>query len=42
MTVSRVPLEETLAMIRRGEIIDAKTIVALYSARDFIELERRR
>jgi len=28
--VSRVPFEETFAMIRRGDIIDAKTIAALY------------
>ncbi len=28
-------------MIRRGDIVDAKTIVALYRARDFLELERR-
>ena len=39
--VSRVPLEETFAMIARGEIIDAKTIVALYRARDFLVRERR-
>ncbi len=41
ISVSRVPLEETFAMIRRGEIVDAKTIVALYRARDFLALERR-
>ena len=41
IAVSRVPFEETFAMIRRGDIVDAKTIVALYRARDFIELERR-
>ncbi len=41
IAVSRVPFEETFAMIRRGDIIDAKTIVALYRARDFLELERR-
>jgi ADP-ribose pyrophosphatase len=41
MTVSRVPFEETLAMIRRGEIVDAKSIVALYRTRDFLEQERR-
>ena len=41
IAVSRVPLEETFAMIRRGDIVDAKTIVALYRARDFLELERR-
>ena len=41
IAVSRVPFEETFAMIRRGDIVDAKTIVALYRARDFLELERR-
>lgn len=41
IAVSRVPFEETFAMIRRGDIIDAKTIVALYRARDFLEIERR-
>ena len=41
LTVSRVPFEETFAMIRRGDILDAKSIVALYRARDFLELERR-
>src|ERR1019366_5757184 len=39
--VSRVPFQETFAMIRRGDIVDAKSIVALYRARDFLELERR-
>jgi ADP-ribose diphosphatase len=37
--VERVQLEETFAMIRRGEIVDAKTIAALYRARDFLERE---
>jgi len=41
IAVSRVPFEETFAMIRRGDIVDAKTIVALYRARDFLALERR-
>lgn len=41
IAVSRVPFEETFAMIRRGDIVDAKTIVALYRARDFLELEQR-
>ena len=41
ITVSRVPVEETFAMIRRGDIVDAKTIVALYRTRDFLEQERR-
>jgi ADP-ribose pyrophosphatase len=40
--VGRVPFEEAFAMIRRGDIIDAKTIAALYRARDFLELERSR
>ena len=34
--VTRVPLVEAFEMIGRGEIIDAKTIVALYRARDFL------
>jgi ADP-ribose pyrophosphatase len=34
--VKCVPFEETFAMIRRNEIIDAKTIAALYRARDFL------
>jgi len=41
LSVSRVPFDETFAMIRRGEIVDAKSIVALYRARDFLEQERR-
>jgi ADP-ribose pyrophosphatase len=41
ISVSRVPFDETFAMIGRGEIVDAKTIVALYRARDFLERERR-
>ena len=41
ITVSRVPFEETFAMIHRGEIVDAKSIAALYRARDFLEMERR-
>ena len=41
ISVSRVPFEETFAMIRRGDIVDAKSIVALYRARDFLENERR-
>lgn len=40
ITVSRVPFEEAFAMIRRGDIVDAKSIVALYRARDFLEHER--
>ncbi len=34
--VERVPLADTLAMIRRGEIIDAKTICALHHAAAFL------
>jgi len=34
--VARVPLTEAFEMIGRGEIVDAKTIVALYRARDFL------
>jgi ADP-ribose diphosphatase len=41
ITASRVPFEETFAMIGRGDIVDAKSIVALYRARDFVERERR-
>jgi hypothetical protein len=29
-------LEEALAMIARGEVVDAKSIVALLRARDFL------
>ena len=41
ISVSRVQLDEAIAMIRRGDIVDAKSIVALYRARDFLEHERR-
>ena len=41
LSVSRVALDETFAMIRRGDIVDAKSIVALYRARDFLEQEDR-
>jgi ADP-ribose pyrophosphatase len=34
--VRRVPLAEGFELIDRGEIVDAKTIVALYRARDFL------
>ncbi len=34
--VESVPFDETFAMIRRGEIVDAKTIAALFHARDFL------
>jgi ADP-ribose pyrophosphatase len=33
---ARIPMTEALAMIERGEIVDAKTIVGLYRARDFM------
>jgi len=36
ITVSRVAFAQTFAMIARGEIVDAKTIAALYRARDFL------
>lgn len=36
--VERFSFNETLRMVRRGEIIDAKTIAALYLARHFIEV----
>ncbi|MDO8431296.1 MAG: NUDIX hydrolase [Candidatus Binatus sp.] len=39
--VSKVPFTETFEMIRRGDIVDAKSIAALYRARDFLDLERR-
>lgn len=35
--VERITFAETLRMIRRGDIVDAKTIAALYQARDFLE-----
>jgi ADP-ribose pyrophosphatase len=38
--VGRVKFDEALQMIARGEIVDAKTIAALYRARDFIAGER--
>ncbi|MGO9450096.1 MAG: NUDIX hydrolase [Candidatus Binataceae bacterium] len=37
--VSRLPFVEAFEMIERGEIVDAKTIVALYRARDFLARE---
>ncbi|HYB90862.1 MAG TPA: NUDIX hydrolase [Candidatus Binataceae bacterium] len=39
--VRRIPFEETFAMIARGEIVDAKTIAALYRARDFLAANPR-
>ena len=35
--VGRISFGEALAMIRRGEIIDAKTIAALHHAQSFLE-----
>jgi ADP-ribose diphosphatase len=37
--VVRIPFVEAFEMIDRGEIVDAKTIVALYRARDFMARE---
>ena len=37
--VEKVPFEETFAMIRRNEIVDAKSIAALFRARDFLARE---
>jgi ADP-ribose pyrophosphatase len=34
--VDRVSLDEALAMVRRGEIIDAKTVTALHHAQAFL------
>jgi ADP-ribose pyrophosphatase len=39
--VTTAPLEESIPIILPNEIIDAKTIAALYRARDFLEVERR-
>jgi ADP-ribose pyrophosphatase len=36
ITVERVPLDRVLAMLDGGEIIDAKSVAALYRARDFL------
>jgi ADP-ribose pyrophosphatase len=36
INVERVPLDEALMMIRRGEIFDAKTIAALHLTREFL------
>ncbi|MGH7814166.1 MAG: NUDIX hydrolase [Candidatus Binataceae bacterium] len=41
ISCAHMPFEETFEMIRRGEIVDGKTIAALYRARDFLELEAR-
>jgi ADP-ribose pyrophosphatase len=40
--VSKVPFGEAFEMISRGDIVDAKSIAALYRARDFLDLERSR
>lgn len=34
--LERLSIDDAFAMIRAGEIVDAKTIVALYRARDFL------
>jgi 8-oxo-dGTP pyrophosphatase MutT (NUDIX family) len=34
MTIERVPLGDALAMIQRGDIVDAKTIIGLLLAKD--------
>jgi 8-oxo-dGTP pyrophosphatase MutT (NUDIX family) len=36
INVDRVNLDEAVRMVRRGEIVDAKTIAALYQVRDFL------
>src|ERR1700694_4132792 len=36
ISVTRVDLDQALAMIARGEMVDAKSIVALLRARDFL------
>jgi len=36
----RLPMGEALAMVARGEIVDAKTIVALYRTREFVAAAR--
>lgn len=36
ISVQRMSFTEALRMIQRGDIIDAKTIVALYEAREFL------
>ncbi|MEY2470670.1 MAG: ADP-ribose pyrophosphatase [Actinomycetota bacterium] len=39
MTVERVPFDEALAMVTRGDITDAKTIIALLLAKDQLARE---
>ena len=36
INVDRVNLDEAVRMVQRGEIVDAKTIAALYQVRDFL------
>ncbi|HTT75209.1 MAG TPA: NUDIX hydrolase [Candidatus Binataceae bacterium] len=36
INVDRIKLDEALRMVRRGEIVDAKTITALYEVREFL------
>ncbi len=40
ITATRVAFDQALAMIASGEIIDAKSIVAILRARDFLATER--
>jgi ADP-ribose pyrophosphatase len=40
INVGRVSLDEALRMVMRGEIVDAKTIAALYAAREFLSVQR--
>jgi ADP-ribose pyrophosphatase len=35
--VERMDLREALAMVRRGEIVDAKTVAALHHAQEFLK-----
>jgi ADP-ribose pyrophosphatase len=37
ISVERVELQEAMSMVRRGEIVDAKTIAALFHARAFLD-----
>jgi ADP-ribose diphosphatase len=41
LSVSRVPLQRALEMIRTGEIQDAKTIAGLYHAATYLETVKR-
>ncbi|HEY6418082.1 MAG TPA: NUDIX hydrolase [Candidatus Binataceae bacterium] len=42
ISIERVAFDETFRMIARGEIVDAKTIAALYRARDFLQAQPAR